>query len=68
VFADDTRIAEVDGHLMQIVSAKMGEPVAYYTGTCWDAVKEFDSFDKWQAYLKNYKKRVDSPVRVKFVH
>ncbi len=68
VFANDrdTRIAEVEGHLMQIVSGSIDKPVVYYTGTCWDAVKEFDSFVKWQEYLKNYKRRIDSPVSVQF--
>ena len=49
-----------------VVSAGIDEPVVYYTGTCWDSVKEFDSFVKWQEYLKNYKIRVDNPVSIEF--
>jgi len=51
---------------MQIVSRSIDEPIVYYAGTCWDAAKEFDSFVKWQEYLKNYKIRIDSPVSVEF--
>lgn len=53
-----------DGHLLLTLDQKPGVPVACYAGSCWDKNEEFNRFEKWQQYLKNFKQRIDNPVRV----
>lgn len=61
----ETDILKADNHLLLKVNQKVGEPVVYYAGSCWDKNEEFNSFEKWQAYLENFKARLDAPVNVK---
>jgi len=64
VFSDSyaPQTATADGHLLLTVTAKADEAVSYYTGSCWDKNKAFNSFDKWQNYLKTFKTNLDNPV------
>ncbi len=68
VFGADakTKVTTADSHLLLTLSAKVNEPVVYYSGSCWDKNAEFSSYDKWQSYLKNFKQRIDNPVNVSF--
>ena len=54
-----------DNHLLLMLKQKVDAPVVYYAGSCWDKNAEFDSFEKWQRYLTNFKERIDHPVIVK---
>lgn len=60
----DTKINQADDHLLLTLEAENDKPVVYYSGSCWDKNTQFDSFDKWQTYLKNFKKQIDNPVTV----
>ena len=60
----DTKIEQTDNHLLLKTKNVSVRPVVYYAGSCWDKNEEFDSFDKWQRYLKEYKIRIDNPVGV----
>jgi hypothetical protein len=55
---------KADNHLLLTTTAKTGEPIAYYAGSCWDKNEAFNTFEKWQAYLKAFKNRLDHPVEV----
>ena len=58
-------IVEADSHLLLTIEQKIDAPVVYYAGSCWDENTEFDSFEKWQRYLLDFKERIDHPVIVK---
>lgn len=60
------KTVEADGHLLMQADHKIGKPFIYYAGSCWDKNVEFNTFDKWQKYLSDYKVRIDNPVAVKF--
>ncbi|MCE5186288.1 MAG: glycoside hydrolase family 88 protein [Planctomycetaceae bacterium] len=57
-------VLKADSHLLLKLTAKTGEPIAYYTGSCWDKNAGFSTFEKWQEYLKLYRTRLDNPVKV----
>jgi hypothetical protein len=56
---------QADNHLLLTLEQKVDTPVVYYAGSCWDENAEFDSFEKWQQYLADFKKRIDHPVIIK---
>jgi hypothetical protein len=60
----EPEILEADSHLLLTLRQKVDTPVVYYAGSCWDENTEFDSFEKWQQYLVDFKERIDNPVVV----
>ena len=66
VFGEDvkTKVVETDGHLLLAVDHSCQTPAVYYSGFCWDENKEFGTFEKWQQYLINFKKRIDNPIQI----
>jgi rhamnogalacturonyl hydrolase YesR len=58
------KTVKADSHLLLTVEADVREPVVYYAGSCWDKNEAFNQFEKWQAYLKNFKQRLDTPVSI----
>jgi len=73
VFGFDTKaaITEADSHLLivgtrDIQKPFIFKPFTYYSGSCWDENKRFETFEKWQQYLIDFKKRIDNPVTVQF--
>jgi hypothetical protein len=59
-----TKVIEADSHLLLTVDHSCQTPTVYYSGSCWDENKEFGTFEKWQQYLRNFKKRIDNPIRI----
>jgi hypothetical protein len=57
-----TETVRADNHLLLKLEQKVDTPVVYYAGSCWDENAEFDSFEKWQQYLVDFKERIDNPV------
>jgi len=57
-------IKEADSHLLLVLAHKIGAPLVYYAGSCWDENAEFDSFEKWQQYLAGFRKQIDHPVAI----
>jgi len=68
VFGSEYRpeVVEADSHLLLALEQKIDTPVVYYAGSCWDENAEFDSFEKWQQYLSDFKERTDHPVTIHF--
>ena len=68
VFGSEYRpeIVEADSHLLLTLEHRVEAPVIYYAGSCWDENAEFDSFEKWQRYLIDFKERMDRPVTIHF--
>jgi rhamnogalacturonyl hydrolase YesR len=60
-----TESAKADNHLLLTLSQEVEKPVVYYAGSCWNKNEEFNSFEKWQRYLMNFKARIDHPVIIK---
>jgi hypothetical protein len=58
---------EADSHLLLTLNQPISKPVVYYAGACWDKNEEFNTFEKWQQYLKNFKQRLDNPVVVEWL-
>lgn len=69
VFGEDakTKILEADNHLLLAVDHPCQKPIVYYSGSCWDENKEFGTFEKWQQYLINFKKRLDNPIQIQII-
>lgn len=67
VFGADykTDVVKADNHWLLTIDQSIGQSVVYYAGSCWDKNTAFDSFEKWQGYLMNFKARVDNPMVVK---
>jgi hypothetical protein len=67
VFSDAYTVKQLkaDSHLLLTMEWDISKPVDYYAGSCWDENEEFNSYEKWQNYLKNFKTRLDAPVSVK---
>jgi len=67
VFESDYKpgVINADSHLLLTLEQKVDAPVVYYAGSCWDENAEFDSFEKWQQYLTDFKERIDNPVIAK---
>jgi len=59
-----TKVVEADGHLLLTFDHSCQIPTVYYSGSCWDENKEFGTFEKWQQYLRDFKKRIDNPIRI----
>jgi unsaturated rhamnogalacturonyl hydrolase len=59
-----TRIQQADGHLLLTTTNSSVRPIVYYSGSCWDKNEEFNNFDKWKMYLKNFKMRLNNPISV----
>jgi len=62
----DVKPLEADGHLLLTLQHKIDKPVVYYAGSCWDKNEEFNTFEKWQQYLKVFKQRLDHPVAIEW--
>lgn len=59
--------AEADSHLLLTLNQPVSRPVVYYAGSCWDKNEAFNTFEKWQQYLKHFKQRLDNPVAVEWL-
>ncbi len=57
-------VIEADGHLLMQTNHKLDKPFVYYSGSCWDKNNEFKTFDKWQQYLKSFKKHIENPIHI----
>lgn len=68
VFGPDaqTTVVKADSHLLLTLNQAVGKPVVYYAGSCWDKNEEFNSFDKWTAYLDAFAQGLKNPVKVIF--
>jgi hypothetical protein len=55
-------LINADNHMLLTFNQKVATPVVYYAGSCWDENAEFDSFEKWQQYLADFKNRIDNLV------
>lgn len=55
-------VISADSHLLLTLEQRVDEPVVYYSGSCWNENAEFDSFEKWQQYLTDFKERINHPA------
>ncbi len=62
--ATKANVIEADGHLLMQTNHKLDKPFVYYSGSCWDKNNEFKTFDKWQQYLKSFKKHIENPIHI----
>lgn len=66
IFSDkyQTKRVESDSHLLLTLNHDISKPIVYYAGSCWDENDAFSTYEKWQMYLKNFKKSLETPVNV----
>jgi hypothetical protein len=55
---------QADGHALTVVELKANEPFVYYAGAGWSKGPDFPDAATWNAYLKTFAARVNSPLRV----
>lgn len=59
-------VVNADNHILLTFTQNIRKPVVYYSGSCWDKNKEFDSFEKWQNYLGQFRERLNHPLVVTY--
>jgi hypothetical protein len=52
-------------NFLAVSQAEVGKPFGYYFGACWDRSGDFTSREQWEAYVKRFAERRDSPLVVK---
>ena len=50
--------------LLAITKAKIGQPLTYYFGACWDRSGDFTNHVQWENYVKRFAERRDQPLQV----
>lgn len=66
VWASQTggKFKQADGHCVMVTDLKAGEPLVYYAGAGWSKGPDFPTPESWNAYIKAFAARVNSPLRV----
>ncbi len=62
--ASGGKYKQADGHAVVVTELKAGEPFVYYAGAGWSKGPDFPNAETWNAYLKAFAARVNSPLRV----
>jgi hypothetical protein len=57
-------LAEDDRNLLAVARVASGQPLRYWAGAAWSRAGEITTKDAWEAYLRDFARRVQSPVRV----
>ena len=62
--ASGGQFKQADGHALVVTDLKAGQPFVYYAGAGWSKGPDFPDAAAWNAYLKSFAARVNSPLRV----
>ena len=62
--ASGGQFKHADGHALVVTDLKAGQPFVYYAGAGWSKGPDFPDAAAWNAYLKSFAARVNSPLRV----
>lgn len=62
----DHRVDYKDGSQLLVMADAKDKKVVYYAGFGWDKSGQFTSAGEWDAYLKDFSKRLGNPVEVSF--
>jgi pectinesterase len=57
-------IKENDVHVLILGTAEAGKPVKYYAGAGWTRSGDFSTSKEWNAYLKRFAQRIESPLNI----
>lgn len=55
---------QAEGHALTVAGLKAGQPFVYYAGAGWSKGLDFPDAATWNAYVKSFAARVNSPLRV----
>jgi len=58
------RFRKTETHALMVADLKAGQPFVYYAGAGWSKGPDFPDAATWNAYLKAFAARVNSPLRV----
>lgn len=58
------RIIETPEHHLVIAKAELGKSAVYYAGAGWSKSGDFPNAGDWHAYLADFSKRLQSPLRI----
>lgn len=51
-------------HLLSLMNAEPNKPMVYYSGASWDRAGVITSAGKWFQYLKDFKQKLKSPLKI----
>ena len=63
--AEAGQFKQAEEHALGMVDLKPGQPFVYYAGAGWSKGGDFPDAAAWNAYIKAFAARVNSPLRVK---
>jgi hypothetical protein len=55
---------EGDGNYVVVAKTPAGQPAVYYAGFGWDRSGDFSGASDWDAYVRQFVRRVSSPLKV----
>jgi unsaturated rhamnogalacturonyl hydrolase len=58
---------EADGNLLLLARTKAGSPARWYAGSGWDRGGEFRDAEAWDRHVRDFVRRLASPLRVEVV-
>lgn len=58
-------VKSANGHYLSRMTIKNNVPLVYYNGGAWDRAGKITTSEEWFNYLRNYKFKLDNPVKVK---
>lgn len=56
-----------ENHIYLITNKATKPAITYYVGYGWERAGQITTVESWQAYLENFKKRIDNPVNILLV-
>ena len=59
-----TSMTETTDHHLVISEVEPGKRLIYFAGACWSKNPDFPGVDDWDNYLKNFTKRINSPLQI----
>lgn len=62
--ASSGQFKQAEGHALMLANLKAGEPFVYYAGAGWSKGQDFPTAESWNAYLKMFSARLESPLKV----
>lgn len=58
-------VKAANGHYLSRLTIKNNTPLVYYNGGAWNRAGKITTADEWFTYLRNYKNKIDNPLKVK---
>jgi hypothetical protein len=60
-------ITQADGNYLIVAKGTASAPVSYYAGFGWDRSGDFAGLPEWEAYVRQFARRIASPLKINLV-